>query len=158
MMSKFKESRNIKTPDLSTSSTSDIVFILLFFFMVTSSMKESMIMVIEKTPEATEVKKLENKSLVSSIHVGVPQPNFQKAFGTMTRIQLNDRFATLEDIRTFIAAERDKLNEVDRNKMTIQLKIDENTKMGVVNDLKQALRQANALKISYSAKKTKAIF
>lgn len=158
MMSKFKESRNIKTPDLATSSTSDIVFILLFFFMVTSSMKESMLMVIEKTPEATEVKKMENKSLVSSIHVGVPRPNFQKAFGTMTRIQLNDRFATLEDIRAFIAAERDKVNEVDRNKMTIQLKIDENTKMGVVNDLKQALRQANALKISYSAKKTNAIF
>ena len=157
-MSKFKESRNKTTPSLSTTSTSDIVFILLFFFMVTSSMKESMVMVIEKTPEATEVKKLENKSLVSSIHVGVPRTTYQKTFGTMTRIQLNDRFATLDDIRAFIADERDKVDEVDRNKMTTQLKIDESTKMGVVNDLKQALRQANALKISYSTRKVESIF
>lgn len=157
-MSKFKESGNKSTPELSTTSTSDIVFILLFFFMVTSSMKESMVMVQEKTPNGTEVKKLENKSLVSTIHVGIPLQAYQKSFGTMTRIQLNDRFANLDEIRGFIAAERDKVSETDRNKMTTQLKIDENTKMGVVTDLKQALRQANALKISYGSRKVESVF
>ena len=157
-MSKFTDSGKKATPSLSTTSTSDIVFILLFFFMVTSSMKESSVMVQERLPVGTEVKKLENKSLVSTIHVGVPLQAYQKTFGTMTRIQLNDRFSTLDDIRSFTAAERDKVSESDRNKMTTQLKIDENTKMGMVTDLKQALRQANALKISYGARKAESVF
>ncbi|MGE4567996.1 MAG: ExbD/TolR family protein, partial [Bacteroidales bacterium] len=70
-----------------------------------------------------------------------------------TRIQLSDQFSSVENIRDFIAAERDKMSESDRSKMTISLKIDENTKMGFVTDVKQALRRANALKISYNARK-----
>lgn len=38
--------------------------------------------------------------------------------------------------------------------MTICLKADENTKMGIVTDVKQELRRANALKISYAASKS----
>lgn len=116
-------------------------------------MKESMVMVQETVPNISEVKKLENKALVSTIHIGVPLPQYQKNFGTATRIQLSDQFATVDNIRDFVAAERDKMSESDRSKMTISLKIDENTKMGFVTDVKQALRRANALKISYAARK-----
>ena len=35
--------------------------------------------------------------------------------------------------------------------MTICLKADEATKMGIVTDVKQELRRANALKLSYAA-------
>ena len=45
------------------------------------------------------------------------------------------------------------MSEADRSKMTISLKIDEETKMGFVTDVKMALRRANALKISYGARK-----
>ncbi len=152
-MGKFRDSGASATPALSTTSTSDIVFILLFFFMVTSTMKETMVMVKETVPDLSEVKKLENKALVSTIHIGVPLPKYQKAFGTATRIQLSDQFATVDAIRDFVAAERDKMSEADRSKMTISLKIDEETKMGFVTDVKMALRRANALKISYGARK-----
>jgi len=37
--------------------------------------------------------------------------------------------------------------------MQISLKIDKDTKMGIVTDLKTQLRKAQTLKISYSAKK-----
>ncbi|MBQ2023740.1 MAG: biopolymer transporter ExbD, partial [Alistipes sp.] len=60
---------------------------------------------------------------------------------------------TTKDILDFAAAERDKLNEVDRASMTICLKADENTKMGIIADVKQELRRANALKISYASSK-----
>ena len=40
------------------------------------------------------------------------------------------------------------------NLITWSLKVDEKTKMGIVTDVKQELRQAQALKINYSAKKT----
>ena len=152
-MSKFKDSGSKETPSLSTTSTSDIVFILLFFFMVTSTMKESSVMVKESLPSISEVKKLENKSLISTIHIGVPLPQYQANFGSATRVQLSDQLVTVDEILNFIAAERDKMNEIDRSKMTISLKIDENTKMGFVVDVKQALRKANALKISYAARK-----
>ena len=35
--------------------------------------------------------------------------------------------------------------------MTVSLKIDQETKMGIVTEVKEALRQAYALKINYSA-------
>jgi biopolymer transport protein ExbD len=66
---------------------------------------------------------------------------------------LNDSYKTTKDILDFIAAERDNLNESDRASMTVCLKADANTKMGVVADVKQELRRANALKLSYGAYK-----
>ena len=39
--------------------------------------------------------------------------------------------------------------------MTVSIKADKATKMSVVNEVKQALRQAKALKINYSATEIK---
>jgi hypothetical protein len=35
--------------------------------------------------------------------------------------------------------------------MNVSLKVDSDTKMGIVSDIKQELRKANALKINYNA-------
>ena len=78
----------------------------------------------------------------------------QAKFGTAPRIQLNDSYRTEKDILDFIAAERDKLNESDRALMTVCLKADDQTKMGIITDVKQELRRANALKVSYAASKS----
>lgn len=106
-----------------------------------------------KLPEATEVTKLEKKSLVSYIYVGAPLKQFSALYGTEPRIQLNDAFKNLNDIRDFVASERDKLNEAEKAFLTISLKVDEDTRMGIVTDLKQELRKASALKISYASRK-----
>ncbi len=154
MKSRFRPKEEERTVgQINTASLPDIIFMLLFFFMVTTVMREVDLMVMIKVPEATEAKKLEKKSLVSYIYIGKPLLRYQKAFGTEPRIQLNDQFKTVKDIQDFIAQERDQLNEADRNKLTVSLKIDENTKMGIVTDVKQALRRANALKINYSSVK-----
>lgn len=140
-------------PALSTASLPDIVFMLLFFFMVTTTMREQELKVKVKLPAATEVAKLEKKSLTSFIFIGQPTREYQSLFGTDARIQLNDSFKTLTDIRDFISAERESLDEADRGFMTVALKIDEEAKMGQVTDVKQELRKASALKISYIARK-----
>jgi biopolymer transport protein ExbD len=70
-------------------------------------------------------------------------------FGDAPRIQLNDSFRTAAEIGEFIAAEKDKLNELERAKMTVSIKADEATRMGIITDIKQELRKAQALKISY---------
>ena len=138
-------------PALSTSSLPDIIFMILFFFMVSTTMREQELLVRYKLPTATEVQKLEKKSLVSFVHVGPPSISMQAKFGTASVIQLNDSYRNPRDIGQFVAAERDKLNESDRAMMTICLKADANTKMGMITDIKQELRRANALRISYAA-------
>lgn len=104
-----------------------------------------------KSPEASEVTKLEQKSLVSYIYVGKPL-NASK-FGSEPRIQLNDSYATVDDIENYVATERENMKEADRPKMTVSIKADYDVNMGAITDIKQALRKAQALKISYSARK-----
>ena len=139
---------------ISTSSLPDIVFMILFFFMVSTSMKETKLVVKFKAPEATEIQKLENKSLVSYIYVGPPVESLQAKFGSAPQIQLNNSFSTPQEIGQFIASERDALNEADRNKMTVCLKADRETRMGIITDIKQELRKAEAYKISYASLKS----
>ena len=139
---------------MSTTSLPDVVYIILFFFMLSTSMRDQELLVHYKVPEATEVQKLEKKSLVSYIHIGQPVLAMQAKFGTAPRIQLNDSYKTTKDILDFVAGERDQLSEVDRALMTICLKADGKTKMGIITDVKQKLRRANALKISYASSKT----
>lgn len=145
-------------PPISTASLPDVIFMILFFFMITTTMRDQDLLVRYKLPDATEIQKLEKKSLVSYIHVGQPSLSMQAKFGTAPRIQLNDSYRTAKDIGDFILAERDKLSENDRAAMTVCIKADNATKMGIITDVKQELRRANALKISYAASKSLGYF
>lgn len=153
-MSKFGGSNNKKeVPGVTSSSLSDIVFMLLFFFMVTTQLRETENKVIVKIPEASEVVKLERKDLASYINIGTPTRQYQAQFGTEARLQLNDSFKTTDDIRDFIAAERESKSEADRSFMTTVLRVDQDVRMGIVTDVKQELRRCSALKIMYSARR-----
>jgi len=148
-MAKFNTTKTKANPEINTASLPDIIFILLFFFMVTTTMRENTLMVKIKLPEATQVQKLQKKSLVSYIYIGEP---VNKALGSNSRIQLNDSYATVKDIPEFVFKERQARPEAERNLIITSLKVDENTKMGIVTDVKQQLRKANALKINYSTR------
>ena len=153
-MSKFKKDGKKGVGNINTASLPDIVFMLLFFFMTTTVMREVDLKVKINLPNATEAKKLEKKSLVSFIYIGEPAGPYQKIFGTEPRIQLNDQFKNVADIQDFIAQERDAMNEADQAKMSVSMKVDENTKMGIISDVKLALRRASALKLNYASVKT----
>lgn len=153
-MSKFRKDDNKETPAIATSSLPDIVFMLLFFFMVTTTMRETTLMVKISLPQATEITKLEKKSLVSYIYVGPPTGPNQAVFGSEPRIQLNDKFAKLAEIKDFVEAERQAREEQEQKMIVTSLKVDEFTKMGIITDIKQELRKAAALHINYSSRKT----
>ena len=108
-MAVMKKKGNKSLPPISTASLPDVIFMILFFFMVSTTMRDQELLVRYKLPEATEVQKLEKKSLVSYIHIGQPSLVMQAKFGTAPRIQLNDSYKTTKDILDFVAAERDKL-------------------------------------------------
>lgn len=150
-MGKFNKTGKRELPQLNTSSLPDLIFTLLFFFMIVTTMREVTLKIEFRAPVATELEKLEKKSLVTFIYVGTPLLEFRKTMGTESRIQLNDNFAEVSEIQDYIFQERESMSEADAAMMTVSLKIDKETKMGIVTDVKQALRQAYALKINYSA-------
>ena len=153
-MAKIRKDKERETPALSTSSLPDIIFMFLFFFMAVTTMKEITFKVRVSAPYASEVQKLDNKSLTRYVYVGKPMQQYTKSFGSETRIQLGDAFADISELESFIVSERSAMNEDDQNLMTVSIKADKDTKMGIINDIKQSLRRAYALKIVYTANKT----
>lgn len=146
-MGKFNKKKR-EMGAISTASLPDIVFMLLFFFMVATVLRteEEMVRVIR--PEASEIYKIEKKHLIRYINIGPPQ---DKRYGTEPVIQLNDQFADVAQIRDWVENERLTLAEAEQTKMWVSMKVDQDTKMGVVTDVKQELRKASALKVLYSA-------
>lgn len=155
-MGRFRKRGKKAAPAISTASLPDIVFMLLFFFMISTSFRQQDKLVQVKLPEATENAKLERKDLTSYIFVGAPIPAKQAQFGTDARIQLNDSYRTVSEIRDFIAAERESMSEGERPQMVVAIKGDENVRMGIITDIKQELRRCSALQIMYVAR-TKAV-
>jgi biopolymer transport protein ExbD len=145
-MSRFKDKKG-GTPAISTASLPDIIFMLLFFFMVTTVMRETDLKVKITLPEANEVTKLEDKALVDYLYIGPPM---SASLGTEPLLQLNDQYAKLDEIDAWKKAGDERRDEVLRPKITRSLKVDKDTHMKIVTDVKQELRKANALKINYS--------
>jgi biopolymer transport protein ExbD len=152
-MSKFKKKQGNTTPGISTASLPDIVFMLLFFFMVVTKMRDTELMVKVNTPQASELTKLEKKTLVNFIFIGRPTDKYKQKWGTKPRIQLGDKFATTDDIPLFLEKHKVSVPEGQRQSIISSLKIDNDVTMGIVGDVKTSLRKAGQLKLNYSAKK-----
>ena len=138
-MSKFKKKGSGELPKISTASLPDIVFMLLFFFMVATVLRDNTLMIQNTLPAA-------------DIYAGKPSARYQDKYGNQPRIQLNDKFATVSDVGAYILAERASKREELQNVLTTALKVDGETKMGLISDIKQELRKVNALKINYTTR------
>jgi biopolymer transport protein ExbD len=145
-MSKFKKKTNVKQ-EIPTSSMPDVVFMLLFFFMVTTELRKTSIDVMQRIPEATQMKKLQRKSLIADLYIGEPKKKDQ---GTDAKIQVNDVFITTKDIIIWASRTRDELPENERDQFTVSFKVDSEAKRGIIADVETELRKANARKILYS--------
>jgi len=145
-MSKFKKKSNT-SQEIPTASLPDIIFMLLFFFMVTTVLRETTINVHQRIPGATELRKLQRKSLVSYLYIGKPKIS---NFGVEPLIQANDVFIAVDDIVLWVSQEKDKLSEVERDQITIALKVDREVKMGLIGDVQMELRIVNARKLMYT--------
>ena len=152
-MSKFQKKRGKAKPAISTASLPDIIFMLLFFFMVVTVLRDSELKVKVSTPFATELTKLEEKSLVNYLYIGRPETRYQSTYGTSPRLQLGDSFATVDDIPLFLEKHKLKVPENKRNRITSSLRVDGDVTMGIVQDVKIKLRKSAQLRVNYSAKK-----
>lgn len=151
-MATIRKKKGKSLPPVSTASLPDIIFMLLFFFMVVTVMRDSERKVAVTTPNATELSKLEKKSLVNYIYIGKPVEKYQAIAGTKPRIQLGDKFADISDIPIFLEKHRVKVPESQRGGIKTSMRIDKEVTMGIVTDVKTALRKAGQLAVNYSAK------
>ncbi len=131
---KFSVSSKPKS-EISTASMPDIIFMLLVFFMVTTVLREYEGLPIA-LPSATKIEKLESKR--NTAHLWVNKVGL---------VSVDDKRVPMPAVRNVIYA---KLAE--NPKLTTSLKADKETTMKIITDLHQELRNANALKVNYSAK------
>jgi len=132
----FEKKRSDVKQEIPTSSMPDIIFMLLLFFMVATTLREQEIFVKFTLPEAKAVQKIENKRLVSYIWVGDNE-----------RIQIDDNIVELKQIQKIMYDKRVTLPSV-----IVSLRVDKNSGMGMVTDIQQSLRKADARRINYSAR------
>ncbi len=152
-MSKFKKNKKRGAPATSTASLPDIVFMLLFFFMVATVMRETEMLVDIKQPEANEIVKLENRKLVAHIYIGTP---IKAGLGKEPRIQLDDQLVNdATKLKVWLESKKGKLSEEEASQLIVSLKVDEKTKMGIVNRVKYELRDNLQFRINYSAQQPK---
>ena len=147
-MSMFKR-KDHSVPGLNTASLPDLIFTVLFFFMIVTHMKENQMKVKYQVPEGTKLERLAKKSTISHIYIGKPYKG-----GGITAVQVNDKIVDVAEIEDFIAAERKRMSPDDAKQMTVSIKADKKADMGVITDVNQSLRRANALKILYSGRKS----
>lgn len=150
-MSKFSKKKGGEVPAISTASLPDIVFMLLFFFMVATVMREDELSVENRLPMANQVEKLEERSKLVYIYVGKPTAAYQKQFGNTAVVQLGDKISPPERVYDFVNTKRNAMAEDIKDQMMVSLKVDGEATVGVLTDVKEQLRRANALKINYTA-------
>ena len=146
-MSKFRKKADTKQ-EIPTSALPDIIFMLLFFFMVTTVMRENTINVQQRIPEARELTKLQKKSLVKHLYIGEPRKT--EIWGVEPKIQANDVFIETGNIVTWVSKQKAEMKEHERDQITIDLKVDQEAKRGLISDVELQLRKANARKLLYT--------
>ena len=123
---------------VSTASLPDIIFMLLIFFMVTTVMKTFDGLKVQD-PSAKKIEKLENRKNVIYI--------WQTKDGSVC---VDDQTLT-NDVSEILKYKLE--SSVDPGKMVVQFKADQNTTMELIQQIHTECREANALKLSYAAKK-----
>ena len=137
MQSIFRRSSH-NMPGLNLASMPDLIFTVLFFFMIVTHMRHDDVKVRYQVPAGTEVQKLQQKSAVINIYIGEG------------KIQVNNQLTDVEHLPQLIEAERKKLSEDNAERLTVSLKADKHTPMGIIADVKEALQRSFALRINYS--------
>ena len=145
MIIKRKQKRRV--PGLNTAALPDLIFTVLFFFMLVTHMRTETQQVAYQSPKGKQLSTVAPKAAIVSIYVGMPidrkSDNFQ--------IQIGDRIVDINHLRQHIEQQQASLSPENAEEMIVALKIDKNCPMAIVNRIKQELRAAGALKISYIA-------
>lgn len=144
------EKTNNHLPAISTASLPDIVFMLLFFFMTVTTIKSEELLVENKLPQATETEKLNKRDRVIEIYVGKSKNSKGESSTDSFQIQMESNIVNLDEVPHVALKQLVQMPENLQNAAIVSLKADKTVTMGVINDLKEKLREVNLLKINYT--------
>ena len=121
--------------EIPTASMPDIIFMLLIFFMVTTVLRKYDGLPVE-LPKAKRIEKLKSKRHTTQVFVD------KKGL-----VSIQDKLHSIESVRRVMYEIR-----VADPTVTVSLKADKSAKMGLISDIHNELRKADALKLNYSTK------
>ena len=149
-MSRFRHTRQRQVPGLNLAAMPDLIFTVLFFFMLVTHMRDVTPRVRYEVPQGTELEKSRKTGLVY-LFIGRPVDAQGHVVDGVPAIQLNNQIIPLSQLTDAIQRERELMGDDARRHLTVTLRADRDVPMGIINDVKQALRRAGALNINYSA-------
>ena len=126
--------KNKQNNEISTASLPDIIFMLLIFFMVTTVMREFEGLDIV-LPRAEKIEKLESKR--HTVHIWLTKDGL---------ISVNDKIININDLGNVML-----LKITNDPRITVSLKSDDASRMGLITEIHTQLRKAQALKLNYSS-------
>ncbi len=138
--------RENRLPELNMQSLPDLIFTVLFFFMLVTTMRSVPVKVKYQSPEGTVVTPLKKQNSTLYVFVGYLPGRHDSLV-----VQVNDRYVPLAQVAEAVAQYRDLLLPDEQEMMTVSMKIDRQAPMGLVNEVKMALREVGALRVHYSA-------
>ena len=164
MRSMFHDRRRQGVPTLNVASMPDLIFTVLFFFMIVTHMRSDEVKVRLEVPAGSEVKKLTGHPAIINIYIGSQESGVRsqesgvrsqesgvRSLDNTWLVQLNGDLVSPSEIPARISTIRSKLSPENAERLTVSFRADRHAPMGLVSDVKQALQQAYALKINYSA-------
>ena len=111
-MSFFRRTRR-EVPMLNTASLPDLIFTVLFFFITVTHMRQVTLKVKYRVPEGTELTRLVKKSAVTHIYIGKPTDEMSRVVGNETCVQVNDKYADMDEVTDYVAGERNRMSPED---------------------------------------------
>lgn len=133
------------------TSLPDLIFTILFFFILVTHMRDVTLKVKYRVPEGTELAKMKKKPSTIHIYIGPPAKHLQRFAGKNTHIQINDKFVNTDEVTDYLVEMCNKMAPEEKENMTVVINADRQTSMKVIMKVKQALRKAGVLRVSYSA-------
>ena len=144
MSAHFKKKSAQTKQEIPTASMPDIIFILLVFFMVVTVMRTTDMLVLLRIPQAEAVEKIDQKRLIQYVYVG-PEVLDNGEYGDAA-VQVDDAIVrNLPQLRQLMFQ---RLRVEPRT--IISMRVDNEVETGVLYDVQQEFREAEALRINYS--------
>ena len=138
--------RKHEVPELNMAALPDLIFTVLFFFMIVTHMRDVDKRVVYEIPAGQKMEQVGHQKNVVYIYIGRPTDGSSDDY----QIQLGNRIASVADVAANVKNERLHMSAENQERMTVCIRADRGTPMRLLGEVKQQLRDAYALDVTYS--------
>jgi biopolymer transport protein ExbD len=137
------------TPEVSTASLPDIIFMLLFFFMTVTVLRTASAQMTIELPATADAAKVNHEASEFNIYISQTTEDQEQ------KIQINEFLVSISQLDQILGRISAPLLDFEKLNVPIYLRIDKQVKMELVYDVKLLLRKHGLRKINYIVKKDK---